>query len=137
MPMPVTYSIDGAAKIIRTTCSSPLAFPEVLEHFRALNQDPACTGHLDVLLDVSNADALPATTQLGAVATELALVRSKVQFGKCAVVATRDAMYGMMRMFEVLTARYFEAIHVFRNSAEAEAWLVSRPGGSDPNVVPL
>lgn len=135
--MPVTYSIDGAAKIIRTACSSPLTFPEVLEHFRALNQDPACTGHLDVLLDVSDADALPAASQLGAVATELASVRSKVQFGKCAVVATRDAMYGMMRMFEVLTARYFEAIHVFRNSAEAEAWLVSRPGASDPHVVPL
>jgi hypothetical protein len=139
MPMPVTYSIDGAAKLIRTTCSSPLTFPEVLEHFHTLKQDPACIGHLDVLLDVSDADNLPVTTQLGAIATELASVRSKIQFGNCAVVATQDAMHGMMRMFEVLAARYFEAIHVFRSSAEGEAWLVSQSGtgGTDHGTVPL
>ncbi len=124
--MPVTYSIDETAKIIRTTCSAPLTFPEVIEHFRTLSHDPACAGHLDVLLDVSEADALPATTQLGAVATELAGVRAKVQFGACAIVATRDAMFGMMRMFEVLAARYFEVIHVFRSYPEAEAWLVAQ-----------
>jgi hypothetical protein len=98
----------------------------VIHHFRTLKDDPACSGRLDVLLDVSDADSLPAATQLGAVATELAVVRAKVQFGSCAVVATRDAMFGMMRMFEVLAARYFEAIHVFRSSAEAEAWLLAR-----------
>ena len=79
-----------------------------------------------MLLNVSDADSLPATTQLGAVAAELAVVRAKVQFGNCAVVATRNAMFGMMRMFEVMAARYFEAIHVFRSSAEAEAWLVAQ-----------
>jgi len=130
--VPVTYSIDETPKIVRTTCNAPLTFPEVLEHFRTLKHDPACTGHLDVLLDVSEADALPAATQLGAVATELAAVRAKVQFGACAVVATRDAMFGMMRMFEVLAARYFEAIHVFRSYTEAETWLVAQRSAGSP-----
>lgn len=112
--------------LIRTTCHSPLTFADVIDHFRTLKDDPACSGHLDVLLDVSEADSLPATTQLGAVATELAVVRAKVQFGNCAVVATRNAMFGMMRMFEVLAARYFDAIQVFRSSAEAEAWLAAQ-----------
>jgi hypothetical protein len=137
--LPVTYSIDGVAKLIRTSCRSPLTFAEVVGHFRELKVDPACSGHLDVLLDVSQADSLPASAQLGAVTTELAVVRARVQFGNCAIVATRDAMFGMMRMFEALAANYFEAIHVFRSSAEAEAWLASQrgPGGSVPDVAPL
>jgi hypothetical protein len=123
---PVSYSIDDVEKLIRTTCLSPLTFADVLDHLRTLKDDPACSGRLDVLLDVSDADSLPAATQLGAVATELAGVRAKVQFGNCAVVAPRNAMFGMMRMFEVLAARYFDAIQVFRSSAEAEAWLVAQ-----------
>jgi hypothetical protein len=124
--MPVTYSIDATTKVIRTTCSAPLTFIDVLEHFRTLRRDPACAGYLDVLLDVSDADAIPATAQLGAVATELAAVRAKVHFGACAIVATRDAMFGMMRMFEVLASGYFDAIHVFRGSIEAESWLAAQ-----------
>jgi hypothetical protein len=124
--MPVTYRIDPAQKLICTTCSSPVTFSEVIGHFRTLQQDPACSGSLDVLLDVSEADLLPESGQLGAVKTELSAIRDKVQFGMCAIVATRDAMFGMMRMFEVLAGPYFTAIRVFRGRSEAEAWLVAR-----------
>jgi hypothetical protein len=135
--MPVTYIIDGKAKLICTACSSPLTFADVLGHFKTLRDDPACVGRLDVLLDVSEADAVPASNQLGAVATELAAVRAKVRFGRCAVAATRDAMFGMMRMFEVLAGRYFESIQVFRTVAEAEAWLAAEGAAStNPETAP-
>jgi hypothetical protein len=124
--MPVTYKIDAARELIHTTCSRPLAFSEVMDHFRALQEDPACTGHLDVLLDVSEADTLPVSSQLGPVSAELDAVRAKVQFGLCAIVATRDAMFGMMRMFEVIAGPYFRATCVFRGKHEAEAWLESQ-----------
>jgi hypothetical protein len=124
--MPVTYSIDPYEKIIRTTCGSPLTFAEVIGHFRELHQDPTCAGYLDVLLDVSTADALPESGQLGAVTAELAAIRAKTQFGVCAIVATRDAMFGMMRMFEVLARPYFLATRVFRGRPEAEAWLMAQ-----------
>lgn len=121
--MPVTYQIDPASRIIRTTCSSPLTLADVLGHFRALKQDPTCSGDLDVLLDVSAADALPQTHQFPAITGEIAAIRDKVQFGACAIVATRDAMFGMMRIFEVLANPYFRAMGVFRGLVEAEAWL--------------
>jgi hypothetical protein len=123
--MPVTYRIDSATKTIRTTCSRPLKFAEVMDHFRCLKEDPACSGSLNVLLDVSDADLVPQASQLGAVSAAVSLVRSKVQFQACAVVATRDAMFGMMRMFEVLAGNYFSAMRVFRKMDEAEAWLAS------------
>jgi hypothetical protein len=130
--MPVIYSISPADKVIRTACLSPLTFAEVIEHFRTLQQDPACSGSLDVLLDVSDADLLPESAQLGAIKTELSAIRDKVQFRMCAIVATRDAMFGMMRMFEVLVGPYFVAIRVFRGIPEAEAWLVSQKTAEQP-----
>ena len=130
--MPVTYIIDSAEKTIRTTCSSPLTFEQVIEHFRALQRDPACAGYLDVMLDVSEADTLPEPAQLGMINVELSAVHVKAQFGFCAIVATRDAMFGMMRMFEVLARPYFRATRVFRAKPESEAWLTAqqKAGGS-------
>ena len=129
--MPVIYKIDAARKLIHTTCTRPLTFTEVIEHFRTLKEDPACTGHLDVLLDVSGADTLPLTSQMGPISAELDAVRAKVQFGLCAIIATRDATFGMMRVFEVIAASYFHAIRVFRDAAEAQAWLDSLQTAKD------
>lgn len=130
--MPVTYSIDASRKTIRTRCSSPLTFADVIGHFRELNQDPACSGHLDVLLDVSEADTVPESRQLGAISAELDAIRKKVQFGMCAIVATRDAMFGMMRVFEVAAGQYFRETRVFRDFAAAEAWLASQQPATEP-----
>ena len=130
--MPVTYVIDASRKMIRTRCTSPLTFADVTGHFRTLRDDPACSGHLDVLLDVSEADALPESRQLGAVGAELDGIRKKVQFGVCAIVAGRDAMFGMMRVFEVATGQYFRETRVFRDLGTAEAWLASQQAAIDP-----
>ena len=124
--MPVTYTIDVEGKLIRTTCTNPLTLPDVLGHFRALWADPAFSAGLDVLLDVSAADSLPDRAQLGTVTAELGTLFGRTKFGACAIVASRDAMFGMMRIFEVFAARYFRAIRVFRELAEAEQWLHSQ-----------
>ena len=124
--MPVTYEINTARKLIHTICSAPLTFTQVIEHFRTLKEDPACTGHLDVLLDVSTTDTLPASSQLGSISAEVGAVRAKVQFGNCAIIAPRDAMFGMMRIFEIAAGAYFRAIRVFRTPAEAEKWMSSQ-----------
>lgn len=124
--MPVTYSIDGGSRIIRTVCSGAVTFPEVLEHFQSLGADPACSGMLDVCLDLSETTSLPEARQIQSVSEALAAVRSKAQFRACAIVARSDALFGMMRMFSIFAEKHFRAIHVFRSSAEAEAWLASQ-----------
>jgi hypothetical protein len=98
--MSVTYCVNADRRMIRTTCSGALTLAEVIEHFRSLSADPSCSGHLDVLLDLSETDTMPESRQFGAVKAELARIRHKVQLGACAIVATRDALFGMMRMFE-------------------------------------
>jgi hypothetical protein len=109
--------------------------PDVVDHFKTLKDDPACVGQLDVLLDVSQADAVPESNQLRVVSSELAAIRGKVQFGMCAVVATSDPMFGMMRIFSVFAEQAFRMIQVFRETAEAEAWLVSQ--GTEEEDYPL
>jgi hypothetical protein len=123
--MAVTYKIDASQKIIRTECSGAVSLAEVIAHFRELGEDPACYGKLDVLLDVSGMDTLPQGRQFGAINSAISRIRQKIQFGACAIVATRDALFGMMRMFEVLAGDYFRAVRVFRTFDEAEAWLAS------------
>ena len=126
--MPVTYIIDNSTKLIRTTCSGPVTFEDVADHFRKLKDDPDFGGHLDVLLDVRQADSLPESSQLKIVSSRISAIRSKVEFRVCAIVANRDAMFGMMRMFAVFAEDNFRAVRVFRQTAEAEEWLSTQQG---------
>ena len=126
LDMPVTYSIDAKERVIRTQCIGNLTFEEVVNHFRALQQDPDAPPRLDVLLDLSATDSLPESRQLEAVGHEIAQLQGRIRFDLCAVIAPREALFGMMRMFEVMAQPYFRATCVFRAAGEAEAWLLSQ-----------
>ena len=71
-------------------------------------------------------DSLPETREISRVVSEIKRVRGQVRFGACAIVAHRDALIGMMRVFEALAEECFRVIHTFRGIAEAEAWLLSQ-----------
>lgn len=122
----VTYTIDAKERLIRTRCSGFVNVEEVTEHFRELASDPACPDYLDVLLDLSSINSLPDKRELQAVTVELGRVRARVRFGLCAIVVERLVLYGMLRMFSVMAQDYFSSIRVFRDIAEAEAWLASQ-----------
>ena len=50
------------------------------------------------------------------------------------MVAPRDVVFGLARMFETFAASRFEVTRVCRSRAEAEEWLASRgtpPGSSE------
>jgi hypothetical protein len=121
--VPVTYTIDTKERLIRTRCMGMLKLAEVVEHFRELERDPECTDRLDVLLDVSEVQSLPSASQIRAAALEVKKIQKKVRFDACAIVAVTDALFGMLRMFEVMTQDYFRVIRVFRAVTEAESWL--------------
>lgn len=123
--MPVIYSLDPKQKLIRTRCIGNVILPEVLAHFQELAQDPNAPGLFDVFLDLRETASLPNGFQIAAVADQIRKTSRIVRFNACAIVAPEDALFGMLRMFEVLAEPYFGATRVFRNSAEAETWLES------------
>lgn len=123
--MPVTYKIDADKRTIRTKCFGQMKLQEVIDHFRALAQDPECPPRLNVFLDVREMDALPTPSQISVVINQLGRVRNRIHFGACAIVASSNALFGTMRMFEARAAEFFVVTHTFRTAAEAEEWLAT------------
>ena len=124
--MSVTYKIDVDKRTVRTKCVGLVTLQEVIGHFRTLEQDAKCPDLLDVLLDLSEVDSLPETPQISTVINEMKRVRGRVRFGACAIVASREALVGMMRVFEALAEECFRVSCTFRAANEAEAWLASQ-----------
>ena len=130
--MSVIYQIDAYQRVIRTKCSGQVILQEVIDHFRQLAQDSSLPDRLDVLLDLSEVTSLPESRQLSAVGQEVRRISSLVRFGACAIVVNRDALFGMMHVFEVTTQEYFNETCIFRSVDDAEAWLMTQPwGGHD------
>jgi len=124
--MPVSYSIDLRDGVIRTRCVGNVTFDEVVDHFRALEQDPNCPDRLDVLLDLTETTSIPSSDQLQAVSRVIGGIQDTVRFDGCAIVASTDVLFGMARVFEVLARNCFRGTCVFRAVDEAEAWLLSQ-----------
>lgn len=124
--MPVQYQIDKANRIIRTRCTGMVTIEEVLDHFRVLERDPECPDRVDVLLDLREETSIPERANLQKITDEIRRIRGRVQFGTCAIVACTDALFGMLRMFEVFAEQCFRKSCVFRTADEAEIWLASQ-----------
>jgi hypothetical protein len=133
--MPVTYILDATSRLVRTRCIGNVKLKEVLAHFRELEKDPNSAGYLDVFLDLSETTSLPVGFQIAAVADQIRKIHETVRFNACAVVAQSNALYGMMRVFQVMTERHFRTLRVFRDPAQAEVWLAAeRLSASIPGV---
>src|SRR5258708_38721272 len=126
--MPITYQIDAANKLIRTRCTGDVTLREVIGHFRQLEADSECPPYVDVLLDVTEEVTIPTSDELRNVALAIAGVRRRVEFGFCAIAARANALFGMMRMFEVFTEKYFRETQAVRTVEEADAWLACKRG---------
>lgn len=133
--MPITYKIDTARNVIRTEAFGRLRLPEIVDHFRILETDSKLPESADVFLDLSKVDSLPNTPQLSTVVGQLRRIRSKIRFNACAIVVSREALFGMMRIFEVLAQDYFRVTCTFRTTADAEAWFVSQQSLAEHQIL--
>lgn len=121
--MPVTYQLDPASGCIETLCTGEVTLDEVLHHFQELEADASLPERLDVLLDLGAMTSLPESEQLREVTRAVDRLKAKVAWGACAIVARRDALFGMSRMFEIFTEGLFARTRVFREREAAEDWL--------------
>jgi hypothetical protein len=132
--VPITYKIDADKSTIRTKAVGHVTLQEVIFHFRTLAHDPQRPERTDVFLGLSEVESLPCTPEMSTVVDELKRIRGRVQFNKCAILTSRDVLFGMMRMFEVLPEGSFRVTRTFRIATEAEAWLVSEQSSADARL---
>jgi len=121
--MPVTYRIDPERKRILTRCEGNSTLSEVLSHFDELELDANCPPGADVLLDLTGMTNVPNVGQIRTAADRAGDAARRVRFGAVAIIVKSDALFGMARVFEAFTDRYFARTSVFRNREAAEAWL--------------
>jgi hypothetical protein len=124
--LPITYQIDVNRRLIRTAAVGRVNPKEVINHFWALARDPLFPERPDVFLDVSAVESPPHAQELSIVVGEMKRIGAKLRFGACAIMASRDALFGMMRMFEALAEEFFLEMRTFRDATEAEQWLAER-----------
>src|SRR5262245_51434361 len=128
--MPVTYEIDRRRNRIATRCIGDTTLSEVLAHFDALERERDRPLFLDVLLDLTEQTNLPTAQQIQAAASRVGMAKWVIDFRACAIVVNRDALFGMLRMFEVFAHPHFERMRVFREMSQARAWLDNGNGSS-------
>ena len=121
--MPVSYNINRTTGFIETRCTGNVTFEEVMGHFLELEADPALPKRLDVFLDLDKTTSLPESDQLQDVTRAIERLQTRVEWGSSAILASRDALFGMSRMFEVFADGLFSRSCVFREREEAERWL--------------
>jgi hypothetical protein len=126
--MPITYEIDRARALVRTTLTGFVTFPEVMAHFTALENDPTRLGTMDVLLDIRGLTSVPETGQLRRAAGRLDPERTSLEYGVCAIVATDPASMSTGKLFAVFTRERFRATTVVPTLEAAEQWLMATTG---------
>ena len=121
--MPITYRYDDVTNRLVTRCEGAVLFADVVAHFRNLGRDARIKPRCDVALDLSFQTRLPSVDQLDDISAIIEDTSEIIPFGRCAVVAPEDLVYGLGRMFQGFTWPLFTGIKVFRNNADAIAWL--------------
>ncbi len=119
--MPTEYTIDKSQKIVFTVGYGVITDDEVYAHQEKLRDDPDFDPSFSQLVDctgVTKADNLSTDAIY-----ELARRHLFGAASKRAFVAPQKLVYGLIRMFQILTDDYPDELVVFRNLTEARKFL--------------
>lgn len=127
--MAVTYVIEG--DLLTLTLEGEYAPEDVIERFLSAMSGPKCPDPVTLLVDVSASASLATrpTDQIRLVAERLGEFKNRIG-GRCAVVAASDVNFGLSRLGAVYSEGVGVHVEVFRDRAQALAWL--RSAGNTP-----
>jgi hypothetical protein len=124
--MPISYRIDPERNLVLTTASGILTDDDVLQHKAHLVQDPAFQPGMKELSDIRGIDRLEVTPAgVRAMVQQDERDGARVASHQLALVLSKDVAYGMARMYQTLAESKMGSVGVFRDAAEAIAWLQS------------
>ena len=119
--LPLDYQISPEYRLLRSRAWGVLTHPEITAHRLRFTSDPAFQPDFDQLYDLREVTSIAATVE------QIREISSHSPFSsksRRAIVATRDAVYGMARMFALQhETTGLEEIRVFRSIEEAQEWL--------------
>ena len=119
--MPVDYTIDKSLKMVFSKAYGIMIDEDVYAHQERLRDDPDFDPGFSQLADctkVTKADDLSSDAMY-----ELARRNPFGEGSKRAFVAPKNLLFGLIRMFQILTEDYPDEILVCRDLTEAHTYL--------------
>ena len=123
--MPMTYTIDQEAGVVRLRCWGTLTNEEMLDCVERMHGDPARRPGMRSLVDCRDIEEMrvtPAGMQAAA-HIEQVLADPAQEPWAIAVIAPQDDVFWLGRTYEALRGGSPARVRVFRSTADAEDWL--------------
>ena len=124
--MPIDYEWDEKAGLISTRLWGEVTDADIDLHTQKLFKDPRLLPPLFELIDTRDAEKMNITARsLKKLAAAAGVFREKFSGHRSAIVAPTDVMFGMARMYEMLSDAAGSPIQIcaFRTFEEARTWL--------------
>jgi hypothetical protein len=119
--MPIVMRFDPVAKRLLTTASGEVTLAEILDHIAAEGRE----GHLGApeLFDARQATTSLTSAQVRQLVEQMRRAAVESSLGPTALVTTNDVVFGMARMYSLMSDTFDQGFTVFRTITEAERWL--------------
>lgn len=125
--MPLSYEIDTKLKILRIRVEGSSDERKDAELTAKWASDPLYRRGMPILVDNRARTGIASSAYIADLAQRAARSKLVSVPTRCAVVVSRDAQFGMTRMFALRSADTKLETQVFRDIEEAEQWLTSEP----------
>lgn len=129
--MPMTYTVDQEAGVVRLRCWGSLTNEEMLGCVERMHGDPARRPGMPSLVDCRDIEEMrvtPAGMQAAA-HIEQVLADPGLEPWAIAVIAPQDDVFWLGRTYEALRVGSPAKVRVFRSTAAAEDWLERQSTG--------
>lgn len=125
--MPVSYQLEPARRLVRSRAWGVLTDSEIEAHYTRLAQDTGFDPSFRQLCDMTEVTRIDATAEMLRRLAQRAIFSPGTQR---AFVAVQDAHYGLTRMFQVFCELEGTRVEIFRDTADADAWLDPVPAAA-------
>jgi hypothetical protein len=119
--MPIEYVIDRIPQRVLTQAEGLVTFEDLSRHLDAEERDRGL--ELPELFDARGATTNVTTQQVRTLVYRAAATLGRIPLGPTAIVATDDLVFGMARMYAILTEDAGARVEVFRDVESANRWL--------------
>jgi len=116
--------INKNRKLAKVSAYGNVNVLELKEIFHETVRHKDWEAGFDMLCDYRKIEKFPVTSgDINDMTEWQTSIDALIGQGKCAVVASRDFVFGMNRMWEILSADRSQQVRVFRKIKEAVSWL--------------
>ena len=116
--------IDKNRKMAHITASGKVNILELKDIFLETVEHEQWQAGFNMLCDYRNIENFDVSSKdIDEITVWQSSIDDLIGGGKCAVVASKDSVYGMSRMWEMMSSERSQHISVFRKVDEALSWL--------------